>query len=55
MNYQKEKFRKHSHLLSHQKEIKYPGVNFPKEAKDLCSENCKNLKKEIEDGTERER
>ena len=55
MNYQKEKFRKQSHLLFHQKEIKYLGVNFPKEPKDLCSENCKNLVKEIEDDTERGR
>ena len=55
MNYQKEKFRKQSHLPYHQKEITYLGVNSPKEAKDLCSENCKNLMKETEDDPERGR
>ena len=29
------------------------GINTPKETKDLCSENCKTLMKEIEDDTTR--
>ena len=33
--------------------IKYLGINLPKEAKDLYSENCKTLMKEIEDDTKR--
>ena len=33
------------------KRIKYLGINLPKEAKDLCSENYKMLMKEIEDNT----
>ena len=32
------------------KRIKYPGINLPKGAKDLYSENCKTLMKEIKDG-----
>ena len=35
------------------KRIKYLGINLPKEAKDLYSENCKTLMKEIEDDTDR--
>ena len=35
------------------KRIKYLGINLPKEAKDLYSENCKTLMKEIKDDTER--
>ena len=31
--------------------IKYLGINLAKEAKDLCIENCKTLKKEIKDYT----
>ena len=31
------------------KRIKYLGINLPKEAKDLCAENCKTLMKEIKD------
>ena len=49
-NYQKEKLRKHFHLLLHQKE--YLGINLTKEAKDLYSENYKTLMKEIEDTNE---
>ena len=30
---------------------KYPGINLPREAKDLYSENYKTLMKEIEDNT----
>ena len=35
------------------KRIKYLGINLPKEAKDLYSENYKKLKKEIKDDTNR--
>ena len=35
------------------KGIKYPGVNLPKETKDLHSENYKTLMKEIKDDTNR--
>ena len=35
------------------KRIKYVGINLPKEAKDLYSENCKMLMKEIKDDTNR--
>ena len=35
------------------KRIKYLGINLPKEAKDLCSENYKTLMKEIKDDTNR--
>ena len=31
------------------KRIKYLGINLPQEAKDLYSDNCKTLMKEIED------
>ena len=33
------------------KRIKYLGINLPKEVKDLYSENCKTLMKEIKDDT----
>ena len=35
------------------KRIKYLGINLPKEAKDLYSENCKMLMKEIKDDRNR--
>ena len=35
------------------KRIKYLGINLPEEAKDLYSENCKMLMKEIKDDTNR--
>jgi len=35
------------------KRIKYLGINLPKEAKDLYSENYKTLVKEMEDNTNR--
>ena len=35
------------------KRIKYLGINLPKEAKDLYSENYKTLRKEIKDNTNR--
>ena len=34
------------------KRIKYLGINLPKETKDLYSENCKMLMKEIKDDTD---
>ena len=34
------------------KRIKYPGVNLPKETKDLYSENYKPLMKDIKDDTD---
>ena len=48
----KEKLRKHSHLPLQQR-IRYLGINLPKEGKDLYSENCKPLMKEIKDNTNR--
>ena len=45
---QKEKLRKQSYLPLYQKnKIKYLGINLPKVAKDLYSENYKILIKEI--------
>ena len=35
------------------KRIKYLGINLPKELKDLYSENCKTLMKEIKDDINR--
>ena len=52
MKDQNEKLRQQSHLPLHQKR-KYLRINLPREAKDLCSENCKTLMKEIKDGTNR--
>jgi len=40
-------------LIITSKRIKYLGMNLPKETKDLYSENCKTLTKEIEDDTNR--
>ena len=36
-----------------QKRIKYLGKNLPKETKELCTENCKTLMKEIKDDINR--
>ena len=36
------------------KDNKYLGINLPKEAKDLYSESCKMLMKEIKDDTDGE-
>ena len=54
----KQKLRKQFHLLSHQKNKKQKtkpkktlGINLPKKAKDLYSENHKMLMKEIKDDT----
>ena len=46
INDHKEKLRKQSHLLSYPK-----GINLPREAKDLNSENFKMPMKETENGT----
>ena len=35
------------------KRINYLGINLPKETKDLYTENCKTLMKEIKDDTNR--
>ena len=48
--------RKIKHIIPHtlaSKRMKYLGINLPKEAKGLYSENCKMLMKEIEDDTNR--
>ena len=37
------------------KRIKYPGINLPRETKDLYAENYKTLMKEIKDDTNRRR
>ena len=50
---QKEKLRKQSHSPLQKKRIKYLGINLPKEAKDLYSENYKTLMKEIKEDTNR--
>ena len=42
------KKRKQSHFQLLQKRIKYLGINLTKDVKDLFSENCKTLKKEME-------
>ena len=47
MKYQKEKLRNQSHSPLQQKRIKYLGINLPKETKELYTENCKTLMKEI--------
>ena len=41
MKGQEEKLRKQSHVPSTSKRTKYLGINLPKKAKDLYSENCK--------------
>ena len=53
IKHQKEKLRKQSHLPLHVKELKYLGINLPKEAKDLYSENYKIMIEEIKDDTNR--
>ena len=50
MNYQKE-IKKTIPFTIASKIIKRLGINLPKEIKDLYSENCKILMKEIEDST----
>ena len=36
------------------KRVKYLGINLPKDVKDLYSENCKTLMKEIKDDTNKQ-
>ena len=48
MKNQKEKLRNQSHSPLQQK-IKYLGINLPKEAKELYTENYKTLMREIKD------
>ena len=50
---QKEKLRNQSHSPCATKRIKYLGVNLPKETKELYTENCKTLMKEIKDDINR--
>ena len=47
----KGKLIKQSHSWLLQKEIKYLGIDLTKDVKDLYSENCKTLKKETEEDT----
>ena len=51
-NERSERERNNSFIIT-SKRIKYLGINLPKETKDLYSENCKMLMKEIEDNTNR--
>ena len=53
MKLQKEKLWKQFHVPIASKRINYLGINSPKEAKDLYSENCKMLIEETEDDTNR--
>ena len=50
MKYQKENVRKQSNLIV-SKSIKYLGINFTKEVKELYSEKYKPLMKEFENDT----
>ena len=50
MKKQKEKLRHQSHSQYQQKELnKYLGMNFPKDMKELYTENYKTIMKEIKD------
>ena len=51
MNYQKEKLRKKSHLLTAMRKIKYSEIHLTKDVKDVYSENYRILKKETEEDT----
>ena len=53
MKNQKEQLRNQSHSPLQKKRIKYPGVNLPKETKELYTENYKTLMKEIKDNINR--
>ena len=53
MKYQKEKLGKQSHLPIQQQQKNKILRNKPKDTKDLYSENCKMLMKEIKDDTNR--
>lgn len=50
MNYPKKKTRNHLiYNTNKNKSIKYSGINIIKKTKDLYTEKCKTLMKEIED------
>ena len=51
MKYQKQKSGKKIPLTLATKEINYLGINLTKEIKDLYSENCTTLNKEIKEDT----
>ena len=51
MKYQKQKSGKKIPFVKATREIKYLGINLTKEVKDLYSENCTTLKKEIKEDT----
>jgi len=53
MKNQKEKLRNQSHSSLQQQQQKYLGINLPKETKELYTENCKTLRKEIKDDINR--
>ena len=53
MKRQKEKSRNRSHLQLHKKTKKYLGINLTKEGKNLYTENCRKLMKEIEEDTQK--
>ena len=53
MKNQKEKLRNQSHSPLQQKRIQYPGINLPKETKELYTENYKTQMKEIKDDINR--
>ena len=52
-NEKSEKLRNQSHSRFATKRIKYLGINFPKETKELYTENYKTLMKEIKDDINR--
>lgn len=47
-NYQEERLRRHP---THNFTKEYPAINLTKEVRDPCSENCKTLRKEKEEDT----
>ena len=55
MKYQKEKSRKKIPFAIATRKIKYLGINFTKEVKDLYSGNYTTLKKEIKEDTNKQK
>ena len=53
VNLQKKRLKEQSHLPSHQKKLRYLGINLTKEVKDLYAKNYTTLKKEIEEDVNR--
>ena len=51
MKLQKQKSGKKIPFDIATRKIKYLGINLTKEVKDLCSEHCRTLKKEIKEDT----